>query len=150
APGARTRVMVDTAPVLERALAAKTARGFIGKNTCYIHPLLGSFLMLGVVLTDIPLPSDERVPVDPARHLPSGGCGACRECQVHCPTGALDADYRIDAKKCLAYWTIEHRGVIPERFWPWIGTYYFGCDICQITCPYNMKDRHAKLAADIP
>jgi epoxyqueuosine reductase len=133
------RVVVDTAPVLERALAAKGARGFIGKNTCYIHPTWGSFLLLGEIFTSLPLVWDEPTPVDPHQHLPSGGCGICDRCQVKCPTGALNEDYSLDARLCLSYWTIEHRGTIPEKFWPHLGEYYFGCDICQLVCPYNRK-----------
>jgi epoxyqueuosine reductase len=133
------RVLVDTAPVLERALAAKSAEGFIGKNTCYIHPRRGSFLMLAEILSSHAFGLDEREPIDPKVKSARGGCGECKRCQVHCPTGALDDAYRIDSGRCLAYWTIEHRGPIPERFWPWLAKYYFGCDICQLVCPYNWK-----------
>ena len=133
------RVTVDSAPLLERALASNSGGGFIGKNTCVIHPSKGSFVLLGEILTtwDIDLPVTDS---NPSRHRDrkeSGGCGTCRRCQVHCPTGALDEDYRIDARKCLSYWTIEHRGEIPIEYWPWIGRYVFGCDICQLVCPYN-------------
>jgi len=123
------RICVDTAPILEKALAAKTSFGFIGKNTCYIHPKRGSFFLLAEILTSLEVPADE--------HVDLGGCGNCNRCQVACPTGALDTDYSIDARKCLAYWTIENRGPIPEEFWPWLALYYFGCDICQLVCPYN-------------
>lgn len=149
-PNAQARVFVDSAPVLERALAAQTERGFIGKNTCYIHPKLGSFLLLAGILTSIDFEKDSPSQVDPAMHLPDGGCGACRECQRVCPTGALDTDYSIDSRKCLAYWTIEHRGPIPEEYWPWLGTYYFGCDLCQLACPYNMKKTEGYLPENIP
>jgi epoxyqueuosine reductase len=132
------RVTVDSAPVLERSLAARTAKGFIGKNTCYIHPDWGSFLLLGEILLDRPLEPDERESVDPTTRVPGvGGCGSCRRCQVHCPTGALDQAFQLDANRCLAYWTIEHRGTIPFEFWPWLALYWFGCDICQNVCPYN-------------
>ena len=137
--GVTFRVTVDTAPLLERALAAKTQDGFIGKNTCYIHPERGSFLLLAEILTTLELPLDEKIPVNPAIKTKTGGCGNCERCQVHCPTGALDETYTIDANRCLSYWTIEHRGTIPEEFWPWLGKYYFGCDICQLVCPYNWK-----------
>ena len=137
-----TRVVVDSAPLLERSLAAASNLGFIGKNTCYIHPKKGSFLLLAEVLTTISLEVSSRsgpATIDPAKRSPSGGCGTCRRCQVHCPTGALDSSYTLDANKCLAYWTIEHRGLIPERYWPWLGKYLFGCDICQLVCPYNRR-----------
>lgn len=130
------RVVVDTAPLLERALAARGARGFIGKNTCFIHPDRGSFLLLAEILTSLPLSVDSRATADPASRQ---GCGGCTLCQTHCPTGALSVDYRLDASRCLAYWTIEHRGPIPERFWPWLAKYWFGCDICQTVCPFNWR-----------
>ncbi len=133
------RITVDSAPLLERALVANSGGAFVGKNTCVIHPQKGSFFLLGEILTS----GDFQTPAKPqseTRHKPrteAGGCGTCKRCQVHCPTGALDEDYRIDARKCLSYWTIEHRGEIPLEYWPWIGRYIFGCDICQLVCPYN-------------
>ncbi len=133
-----TRITIDSAPLLERSLAAKTRRGFIGKNTCYIHPEYGSFLLLGeILLTAVSFPQEERHDVNPAMRRPEGGCGTCKRCQVFCPTGALDQDYRLDARLCLAYWTIEHRGAIPLKFWKYLSKYWFGCDICQNVCPYN-------------
>lgn len=137
------RVTVDSAPLLERALAANTATGFIGKNTCVIHPKRGSFFLLGEVLTSWNPISEaglEPAPQPITRHrerTSEGGCGSCKRCQVHCPTGALDRDYQIDARKCLSWWTIENRGLIPKEFWPWIARYVFGCDICQLVCPWN-------------
>jgi len=133
------RVAVDSAPLLERALAAKTHRGFIGKNTLYIHPDRGSFLLLAEVLTQTRLERDvpSVVPLD--RKTKEGGCGPCKLCQTACPTGALDRDYSMDASKCLSYWTIENRGAIPLKFWPYLAEYYFGCDLCQLACPYNLK-----------
>ena len=133
------RVTVDSAPVLERALAFKTGAGFIGKNTCFIHPKKGSFFLLAELLSTWH-PHDTPAKAIAASHLPrtaTGGCGSCKRCQVHCPTGALNEDYRIDARKCISYWTIEHRGLIPLEFWKWVGHYLFGCDICQLVCPYN-------------
>lgn len=135
---ARTRVAVDTLPLLERALAARTEIGFIGKNTLFIHPQKGSFYLLGEILTDLEVEPDRKKPVVTTRRSRElGGCGSCRKCQVACPTGALDEAYRLDARKCLSYWTIEHRGLIPEEFWPGVAHYVFGCDICQLVCPYN-------------
>lgn len=143
--GTEFRVVIDSAPLLERAIAAQTERGFIGKNTCYIHPEWGSFLLLGEVLTtrDVHLPP--RVEINPSQHLPQGGCGKCDRCQVKCPTGALDEAYRLDARKCLSYWTIEHRGTVPTEYWKWFEWYWFGCDICQLVCPYNRKTEPAGL-----
>lgn len=127
--GGEYRALVDTAPLLERALARKSGAGFIGKNTCFIHPSQGSFLFLAEILSTLPF-GGERVPMQ-------SGCGSCTSCQTICPTGALDKDYVLDANKCLAYWTIEHRGPIPEEFWPYLAHYVFGCDLCQLVCPFN-------------
>lgn len=137
--GGQTRVCVDTAPILERALAEGSEQGFIGKNTCYIHPRLGSFLLLGELFTTLALEVDSRRPSEARPKSPSGGCGECRLCQVQCPTGALDEAYRLDARKCLSYWTIEHRGPIPYEFWDGVAQYVFGCDLCQLACPWNWK-----------
>jgi len=142
--GAVGRVVVDSAPIMERALAARGGRGFIGKNTCFIDPDQGSFFLLSELLTTADLPVAVAKPVDPATRTVEGGCGTCKRCQVNCPTGALSEDYRLDANLCLSYWTIEHRGTIPEKFWPWLKQYYFGCDLCQLACPYN---RGAAVAA---
>ncbi|NRA44045.1 MAG: tRNA epoxyqueuosine(34) reductase QueG [Oligoflexales bacterium] len=144
------RVTVDSAPLLERALASRTAEGFIGKNTLYIHPKKGSYFLLGEILSDSVFPTDTPSAVDPKQRTPAGGCGSCKRCQVNCPTGALDEAYRLDAKKCIAYYTIEHRGIIPIEFWHGLKLYFFGCDICQLVCPYNrgqqaVKSEHLKL-----
>ena len=132
-------VTVDTAPVLERALAEQCREGFIGKNTLFIHPTMGSFFLLGEVFTTMELEADVPSGVDSNKRSKVGGCGTCKRCQVHCPTGALDKDYSLDARKCLAYYTIEHRGLIPVTIWPKISSYLFGCDICQLVCPYNRQ-----------
>lgn len=137
AAAASFRICIDSAPLLERALAARTRSGFVGKNTCYIKPGIGSFLLLGEILTTLDLPLDIAAAIEPTTRSKKGGCGTCQRCQVHCPTGALDEAYRIDAKRCLSYWTIEHRGLIPEEYWPFLGRYWYGCDICQDVCPYN-------------
>lgn len=138
-PQAVGRVVVDSAPILERALAARGGEGFIGKNTCFIDPDRGSYYLLAEILTSLALPVGGVEPVDPTQRGERGGCGSCKRCQVHCPTGALDQDYRLDANRCLAYWTIENRGEIPEAYWPWLRHYVYGCDICQLVCPYNRK-----------
>ena len=80
---------------------------------------------------------DEKKSVDPEERTKDGGCGSCRRCAVFCPTGALDKAYSLDSKKCLSYYTIEHRGTVPFEFWPHFKKYFFGCDICQLVCPYN-------------
>lgn len=132
------RSTVDSAPLLERALAAKTHKGFIGKNTLYIHPDHGSLLLLGELLTTANLISDPPARVTKTVRTPGvGGCGSCKRCQVLCPTGALDEAWNLDARKCLSYLTIEHRGIIPVVYWKWLEHYIFGCDICQLVCPWN-------------
>ena len=147
APGLQFRVTVDSAPLLERSLAAKTLTGWIGKNSCFIQPDHGSFMLLGEILINRRVlsedkakpPSSTRSPIDVSYRSEQGGCGSCRRCQVFCPTGALDKDFVLDANLCLSYWTIEHRGPIPVKFWPYLKSYWFGCDICQDVCPYNRK-----------
>jgi len=134
------KICVDSVPVLERALLSKTD-GFIGKNTCFIHTEHGSFVLLGVVLTTLDLESKDKPKLDPTTRTKEGGCGSCKRCQVHCPTGALDEAYQLDARKCLSYWTIEHRGLIPKEFWKHMDKFYFGCDICQDVCPYNRQTK---------
>ncbi len=137
------RVTVDSAPLLERALAAKTSKGFIGKNTLYVHPEYGSFLLLGEVITTQAFSPDTPAPISVEKKTRNGGCGPCRLCQTACPTSALDRAYTLETSRCLSYWTIENRGPIPETFWPWLGEYYFGCDLCQLACPYNLRSPQA-------
>ncbi|HEY5803090.1 MAG TPA: tRNA epoxyqueuosine(34) reductase QueG [Lysobacter sp.] len=122
------RVFVDSAPVLERALARNAGLGWIGKHTCLIDKDGGSFFFLGEIYVDLPLPIDT-----PA----SAHCGTCRKCIDICPTQAIIAPYRLDARRCIAYLTIEHEGSIPEELRPPIGNRIFGCDDCQLICPWN-------------
>lgn len=137
-PAESFRAIVDTVPILEKGLAEKLGKGFLGKNTCFIHPEWGSFFCLGILLTTWNIEVDKANSVDPHKHEPDlGGCGKCQQCQIKCPTGALDEAYQIDAGKCLSYWTIEHRGVIPRKYWAYLKEYWYGCDICQDVCPYN-------------
>ena len=137
-PRAPYRVVVDSAPILEKSLAVQTGAGFMGKNTLFISPSRGSLLLLFEIYTAAPLAA--KPPQKTSRKL----CGTCQRCKTHCPTGALDTDYVLDATKCLAYYTIEHRSVIPVKYWKHLGEYYFGCDICQLVCPFN---RFAKAAS---
>jgi epoxyqueuosine reductase len=122
------RVFVDSAPVLERALARNAGLGWIGKHTCLIDKDGGSWFFLGEIYVDLPLPVDA-----PA----SEHCGTCRRCIDICPTQAITAPYRLDARRCISYLTIEHEGAIDEELRPLIGNRIFGCDDCQLVCPWN-------------
>ncbi len=124
------RVCVDTAPMIEREVAAAAGVGWIGKNTLVLHPRLGSYLFLGEIVTTL-----ELAPSAPmADH-----CGSCTRCLEACPTQAFPAAYRMDATRCTAYLTIEHRGEIPRDLQSAMGDWVFGCDICQEVCPHNSK-----------
>ena len=128
------RCFVDTGPLVERALATAAGLGWTGKNTCLIHPRLGSFGFLAVLLTSLET-EKEKVPTV----LQPDRCGSCRRCLEACPTGALIAPYQMDAAKCISYLTIEHRGTIAPELMEGMGRQVFGCDICQDVCPWNRK-----------
>ena len=151
AQDARFRAFTDSAPVLEKALAENAGLGWMGKHSLLIHPEAGSWFFLGEIYTNLPLA--ETSTTEPNR------CGACRACMNHCPTGAIVGDKVIDARRCISYLTIEHRGAMPVELRPLIGNRVFGCDDCQLCCPWNrdapttkeadFKPRHGLDAASL-
>jgi len=126
-----TRPCVDTAPVLEREWAERGGLGFVAKNTMMIAPGLGSYVVLGELLLDAALPST--APDQPTKPR----CGSCTACLDACPTRAFVDAYVLDARRCISYLTIEHHGILPRELRPLIGTWIFGCDVCQEVCPFN-------------
>ncbi|NOZ72143.1 MAG: DUF1730 domain-containing protein [Chloroflexi bacterium] len=146
----RGRVFVDSAPLLERSWGKQAGLGFIGKNTCLIHPQLGSYFFLGGLLTperliyDTP-PTLEPTPtagMGPWWHFREGNsatCGRCTRCLQKCPTGALVEPGLLDARQCISYLTIEFRGEIPQALRSRMGNWVFGCDVCQDVCPWNRR-----------
>ncbi|MHC1784711.1 MAG: tRNA epoxyqueuosine(34) reductase QueG [Anaerolineaceae bacterium] len=128
---ARFRVFTDSSPLMERDLAAMSGLGWIGRNTCLISPYLGSFLILAEILMDIDLPTTKSFEFD--------RCGTCRACIDACPTACIRADRMVDSNRCISYLTIEHKGTIPIDLRAGVGDWVFGCDVCQIVCPWNHK-----------
>ncbi len=130
------RAFADSAPVLEKAIAEKAGLGWIGKHSNLINRKAGSWFFLGEIYTDLPLPADQAA---------GNHCGLCRACLDICPTQAIVAPYQVDARRCVSYLTIELHGSIPLEFRPLLGNRIYGCDDCQLVCPWN---RFAKLSTE--
>ena len=126
------RVFTDTAPVMEVALARKAGLGWRGKHTLLLTREAGSMFFLGELYTNLPLPVDATL---------TGHCGTCRKCIDICPTQAILGPYQLDARRCISYLTIEHKGAIPEELRPLLGNRIYGCDDCQLVCPWNKYAR---------
>lgn len=122
------RAFADSAPVFEKPIAAKAGLGWMGKNTLILNKQAGSWFFLGTLYTSLPLPVDSPI---------SDHCGSCRACLDICPTNAIVAPYQLDARRCISYLTIENKGSIPEEFRHAMGNRIFGCDDCQLICPWN-------------
>jgi epoxyqueuosine reductase len=134
--GHQHRAFVDSAPVLERALAQRAGLGWIGKNNMVIHPKAGSFFFLGEIYTSAPLPIDAPFTTD--------HCGSCSACLQLCPTNAFVDAHMLDARRCISYLTIELKESIPEELRPLMGNRVFGCDDCQLVCPWNKFSKHSE------
>ena len=142
AAGGAFRAFADSAPVLEKPLGEKAGLGWVGKNTLLLNAEAGSWFFLGEIYTNLPLPTTPR-PEQP-------GCGSCRACMTVCPTNAILAPGRLDARRCISYLTIEHKGAIPAHLREAIGNRIFGCDDCQIVCPWNRFARRSEEAEFAP
>lgn len=140
-PGESFRTFVDTAPVLEREHAARSGLGWVGKHTLMIHPQRGSYLLLGGIFTTLDIAAAQ--PADPI----VDACGSCTRCIDACPTEAI-TPYSVDASRCIAYLTIEHRGLISPAFHSAMGDWIFGCDVCQEVCPHNRPAGAAERTAN--
>lgn len=129
-PGLEGRLFTDSAPVLERALAAKAGLGWIGKNTNLIHPKIGSYFFIGELIVNLPLTIGSPI---------NNYCGGCTKCIDACPTQALSTDGKLNSNRCISYLTIENKGEIPDEFTGKFQNRIYGCDICQEVCPWNRK-----------
>jgi len=147
-PGCETRLTGDMHPILEREQAARALLGAIGKHTLLIHPARGSFFLLGEIVTDADIAASDESPR--ARTIPEGDlCGGCTRCIDACPTEAI-TPWSVDARRCIAYLTIEHRGEIPQEFFGKTGDWWFGCDVCQEVCPHSQPTRASRRAGANP
>jgi epoxyqueuosine reductase len=140
------RVFTDSAPVLEVELAQKAGTGWRGKHTLLLQRDAGSLFFLGEIFVDLPLPTDAQTSPENAPETPGAHCGSCSRCIGACPTGAIVGPYRVDARRCISYLTIELKGSIPQDLRPLIGNRVYGCDDCQLVCPWNKFAQAAPVA----
>jgi epoxyqueuosine reductase len=140
------RVFTDSAPVLEVELAQKAGVGWRGKHTLLLQRDAGSLFFLGEIYVDVPLPTDAETSPEHAPQTPGAHCGNCTRCIAACPTGAIVAPYKVDARLCISYLTIELKGSIPLELRPLIGNRVYGCDDCQLVCPWNKFAQAAPVA----
>ncbi|MGF6724096.1 epoxyqueuosine reductase [Paraburkholderia sp. GAS41] len=140
------RVFTDSAPVLEVELAQKAGVGWRGKHTLLLQRDAGSLFFLGEIYVDVPLPTDADTTPEQAPQTPGAHCGSCTRCIAACPTGAIVAPYKVDARLCISYLTIELKGSIPRDLRPLIGNRVYGCDDCQLVCPWNKFAQAAPVA----
>jgi len=140
------RVFTDSAPVLEVELAQKAGTGWRGKHTLLLQRDAGSLFFLGEIFVDLPLPADADTSPESAPETPGAHCGSCTRCIGACPTGAIVAPYQVDARRCISYLTIELKGSIPQDLRPLIGNRVYGCDDCQLVCPWNKFAQAAPVA----
>jgi len=133
--GVQYKIFTDSAPILERGYAAQAGLGWIGKNSCLIHPKLGSYFLLAEILTDLELQTENQPIQD--------HCGTCQRCIQACPTGCIRPDRTLDSSRCISYLTIENKAETPLELQALIGNWVFGCDICQIVCPWNQHFSHS-------
>lgn len=139
AAGGRQKCFVDSGPILERDFAVRAGIAWHGKSTMAIHPKLGTWFFLAAALTTLEFEAVEPIPM-------ADRCGKCMRCIAACPTGAIIAPHRVDARRCVSYWTIEHRGAMPEWLRPLLGDRIFGCDDCLDACPWNRFARDSREA----
>jgi epoxyqueuosine reductase len=140
------RVFTDSAPVLEIELAQKAGIGWRGKHTLLLQRDAGSLFFLGEIYVDVPLPTDAETAPDHAPETAGAHCGSCSRCIGACPTGAIVEPYKVDARRCISYLTIELKGSIPQDMRPLIGNRVYGCDDCQLVCPWNKFAQAAPVA----
>ena len=150
-PGHVYRATTDTAPIFERELATRAGLGWTGKHTLMIHPRFGSYFLLGTIVTTLPMQTSELAGFPAPLSAPTDHCGACTRCIDACPTDAIAAQgYSVDARRCISYLTLEHRGPIDEAFHEPMGDWVAGCDICQDVCPHNRRRADSAAQNDDP